>query len=146
MTHGAFREMREASEGRQSELAVEMIGISKRFGGVQALRGVGLLLPTGSLHARMGENRAGRSTRMKILTGATLSDAGGLRLHGKRWVLGGPSDARKQAISMIFRREVELPTFTDLALSSDRRIESSRRSGRREVSVLGCPSIAGARG
>ncbi|HET6413975.1 MAG TPA: ATP-binding cassette domain-containing protein [Anaeromyxobacter sp.] len=135
MTHGAFRDLREASEGRQSELPVEMIGISRRFGGVRAQRGVGLRIPTGSVHARMGENGAGKSTRVKILMGVTLSDAGELRPHGKRLLLGGPIHLAIQASARL-RREVELPAFTDLAPSSDRRIESSRLSGRREVQFL----------
>ena len=49
------------------QFLLEMQGISKRFGGVHALKNVNLQLRAGSIHALMGENGAGKSTLMKYI-------------------------------------------------------------------------------
>ncbi len=55
---------------------VEMRGIEKAFGAVQALRKVDLVLYPGEILGLVGDNSAGKSTLMKILTGAYQRDAG----------------------------------------------------------------------
>ena len=47
-------------------------GIGKRYGGIDALRGVDLEIADGEIHALMGENGAGKSTMAKIIAGVTL--------------------------------------------------------------------------
>ncbi|MDA0162135.1 sugar ABC transporter ATP-binding protein [Solirubrobacter ginsenosidimutans] len=59
-----------------SELALEIRGLSKAFGGAQALSGVDLTLRRGEIHALLGENGAGKSTLIKILAGVVARDAG----------------------------------------------------------------------
>jgi ribose transport system ATP-binding protein len=51
------------------EYRVELINISKSFGGIAALKNVTLRVKAGEIHALMGENGAGKSTLMKILSG-----------------------------------------------------------------------------
>ncbi|HEY6888183.1 MAG TPA: sugar ABC transporter ATP-binding protein [Solirubrobacter sp.] len=59
-----------------SDVALEIRGLSKAFGGAQALEGVDLTLRRGEIHALLGENGAGKSTLIKILAGVVARDAG----------------------------------------------------------------------
>ena len=63
--------------------ALRLSGIWKSFGATQALRGVSLELAPGEVHALIGENGAGTSTLMKILSGAHAADAGAMELGGR---------------------------------------------------------------
>ncbi len=83
--------------------ALEMKGISKRFGGVQALSDVSLSVRKGTVHALMGENGAGKSTLMKILAGAYPRDAGEIFLSGQKAAIASPKDAINQGISVIYQ-------------------------------------------
>jgi ABC-type sugar transport system ATPase subunit len=62
---------------------LEMRGISKHFGGLQALKDVDLTLHAGELLAIVGDNGAGKSTLIKILTGVYPANAGEIRLNGQ---------------------------------------------------------------
>ena len=69
------------------ELATESLalrGITKSFPGVRAVDNVSVDFYPGKIHALMGENGAGKSTVMKIITGIYQSDSGEMRFHGKR--------------------------------------------------------------
>src|SRR5690348_7297132 len=63
--------------------AVELRGISKRFGAVLANDAVSLAFAAGAVHGIVGENGAGKSTLMKILYGSYQPDAGEIRLAGE---------------------------------------------------------------
>ena len=78
-----------------------MRSVRKRFGGVEALRGVSLEVAAGEVHALVGENGAGKSTLMKVLSGIEKPDAGEMSLGGRRWRPAGPVDARRGGIAMI---------------------------------------------
>ncbi len=65
---------------------LQVIGISKEFHGVKALSGVDFSLRAGEVHALIGENGAGKSPLMKILTGIHKADAGELLLKGKPYL------------------------------------------------------------
>ena len=66
---------------------LELIGISKSFGGVQALRDVDFSLRAGEIHGLVGENGAGKSTLMKIIAGVHHEFEGTMRLDGTRGAL-----------------------------------------------------------
>ncbi|MGW0593676.1 ATP-binding cassette domain-containing protein [Streptosporangium sp. NPDC002607] len=69
-------------------------GVSKSFGAVQALREVSLKPAAGEVHALAGENGAGRSTLVKILSGVHRPDTGQVLLNGSPVTFGGPADAQ----------------------------------------------------
>ncbi len=80
---------------------VELTGITKRYGGSWALRGVDLTARAGEIHALCGENGAGKSTLMRILGGAETSDAGTIRLDGQTVHFGDPGDALNAGVAVI---------------------------------------------
>ena len=78
-------------------------GVSKSFGGTQALRGVSLDIALGEVHALIGENGAGKSTLMKILSGAYQPDEGALVLNGEEYAPRNPLHARRAGVEMIYQ-------------------------------------------
>ena len=82
---------------------VEMKGISKRFGGVHALKDVNLELRRGEIMGLVGDNGAGKSTLMKILSGAYQADEGEIFVDGKKVVIHSPHDAFNLGIGMIYQ-------------------------------------------
>lgn len=82
---------------------VEMRGISKRFGAVQALDDVDLELHAGEVLGLVGDNSAGKSTLMKILAGAYTPDRGQILFEGRPVALKSPREARALGIAMIFQ-------------------------------------------
>ena len=82
---------------------VEMQGISKRFGAVQALKDVCLTLYPGEVLGLVGDNSAGKSTLMKILAGAYQPDHGRIFFQGELVCLTSPRDARALGIAMVYQ-------------------------------------------
>lgn len=80
---------------------IQMRSIEKRFPGVHALRGVSFDLRAGEVHALMGENGAGKSTMMKILTGVYQPDSGDIEMDGKAVSVPSPRAAQDLGISII---------------------------------------------
>ena len=99
------------SEAR-SNSSVEMIGISKKFGGVQALKDVTFNLRPGEVHALVGENGAGKSTLMKILSGAVRRDQGLVRIGGQDAEIVDPHTARALGIRVIYQELILAPDLT----------------------------------
>jgi ABC-type sugar transport system ATPase subunit len=64
--------------------AIEIRGLTKRFLSTLALDGVDLTIMTGEIHALVGENGAGKSTRIKVLAGLYQSDAGEIFMSGRQ--------------------------------------------------------------
>lgn len=82
---------------------LRMEGIEKSFGAIRALRGVSLALDRGEALALVGDNAAGKSTLMKVLSGAVLPDRGRIYLEGKPAVFRDPQDARRLGIEMVYQ-------------------------------------------
>ncbi len=82
---------------------VDMRGIHKRFGAVHALRGVDLALEAGEVLGLVGDNAAGKSTLMKILSGALQPDAGQIQLRGVAVRFASPADARRRGVEMVYQ-------------------------------------------
>src|SRR5262252_3586869 len=87
------------SDGRPPIL--ELKGITKAFGGVEALRDVDFSLLPGEIHGLVGENGAGKSTLMKIIAGVHVDYRGEMRLDGQLVRFTSPRDARAVGIGMV---------------------------------------------
>ncbi|OIQ10374.1 ATP-binding cassette domain-containing protein [Neomoorella thermoacetica] len=91
---------------------VEMLNISKSFGGVHALRDVSFRVRKGEIHALVGENGAGKSTLMKILSGAINKDRGEIFIDGKKVSITNPKSGREQGIAIIYQEFALAPHLT----------------------------------
>ena len=80
---------------------VEMTGIDKFFPGVHALKSVQFDLEPGEVHALMGENGAGKSPLMKILSGIYQRDGGTLKIEGREVNPTTPREAQDLGIGII---------------------------------------------
>jgi simple sugar transport system ATP-binding protein len=94
--------------------ALDLRGISKRFGAVEALTGVDFTLQRGEIHALLGENGAGKSTLMKTAFGLLRPDAGSIVIDGTPRRLRDPVDARALGIGMVHQHFTSIPAFTVL--------------------------------
>src|SRR5690242_2955660 len=88
---------------------IQIRDISKAYGGVQALSGVGLNLAAGEVHALCGENGAGKSTLIKILTGSVTPDAGQVLVNGSPMKLGDVRASEASGIAVIHQESVAFP-------------------------------------
>ncbi|HYF01531.1 MAG TPA: sugar ABC transporter ATP-binding protein [Planctomycetota bacterium] len=75
--------------------------VSKRFGGIQALRDVSFDVAAGEIHAVVGANGAGKSTLLKILSGVIAPDAGEIRIEGRPVRIGSPWQAQRLGIGLV---------------------------------------------
>jgi D-xylose transport system ATP-binding protein len=82
---------------------VEMHGIAKRYGGVQALSDAGIEIYTGEVHALVGDNAAGKSTLIKILSGAVAKDSGSIKFDGREVDIGSPRAAKGLGIETVYQ-------------------------------------------
>lgn len=96
----------------ENEYILECEGISKAFGGTQALSNVQLHIKPGEVHALLGENGAGKSTLMKIIIGLYKADSGSIVFGGKPYSARGPADAMTAGISMIHQELNPEPYLT----------------------------------
>jgi len=95
---------------------LELRGVSKSFGGVQALRGVDFTLLAGQIHGLAGENGAGKSTMMKIIAGVHGADSGTMRVDGKDVHFRSTRDARAAGIGMVHQ---ELSVAPELSVAEN---------------------------
>jgi len=95
-------------------VAVELRHISKRFPGVIANKDVSLKVETGTVHALVGENGAGKSTVMKILYGMQRPDSGEILVNGKEVHFKNPNDAIDAGIGMVHQHFMLADNFTVL--------------------------------
>jgi rhamnose transport system ATP-binding protein len=95
-----------------SDYILELNGITKTFPGVRALNDVHFQLKRGEIHALMGENGAGKSTFIKIITGVHPPDQGEILLNGEKIVFRSPNDAKERGIAAIYQHVTCYPDLT----------------------------------
>lgn len=109
------------SEGRSPIL--ELQGITKSFGGVEALRGVDFALHPGEIHGLVGENGAGKSTLMKIIAGVHTEFSGRFLIDGAETHFRSARDAHAAGIAMVHQ---ELSVAPDLTVAENVFLGTSR--------------------
>lgn len=93
-------------------VAFELIGVSKRFGPIAALREVSFTLRPGTVHALLGENGAGKTTLMRVAFGACRPDAGKMHVRGHPVVFHSSADAIAHGIGMVHQHFALVPAMT----------------------------------
>ena len=83
--------------------AIELKGISKAFGPVQANKDISIRVMPGTIHGIIGENGAGKSTLMSILYGFYKADAGEIFIDGTKTTINDSQDAIAAGIGMVFQ-------------------------------------------
>lgn len=91
------------------EKILQLKGISKVFSNTTVLSNIDFDLHEGEIHALVGENGAGKSTMIKILSGVYQPDGGEIYLHGKRVLFSNPNSAQRAGISTLFQEIQEIP-------------------------------------
>ena len=94
------------------EALLQLKGIDKAFPGVKALSGAALNVYPGRVMALVGENGAGKSTMMKVLTGIYARDAGTLLWLGKETTFTGPKSSQEAGIGIIHQELNLIPQLT----------------------------------
>lgn len=95
-------------------LAIELRGISKAFGPVQANKDISIQVAKGSIHGIIGENGAGKSTLMSILYGFYKADAGEIYISGNLTPIPDSQSAIRAGIGMVFQHFKLVQNFTVL--------------------------------
>lgn len=85
------------------DASLRLDGVTKRFGHIEALRGVSLTAQAGQILALVGDNGAGKSTLIKIMSGLLRPDDGEIRLGSQRMDFRTPSDARRAGLATVYQ-------------------------------------------
>lgn len=92
--------------------AVQVLGLSKRFGPVSALNGARLTAHAGEVHGVLGENGAGKTTLLSVLAGLVAPDAGEIRIEGEPVEIPSPREARRLGVGMVHQHFALVPRLT----------------------------------
>jgi simple sugar transport system ATP-binding protein len=109
---------------------IRMEGITKRYGGIAALRSADFELFPGEIHALVGENGAGKSTLCKLIAGVIAPSEGRLIIDGQTVYLAAPKDAARYGISMVYQETSLVPQLTvaqNMVLGRERAFNSVRK-------------------
>jgi len=106
---------------------IEMEGITKRFGQIEAVSDVDLTLYEGDVLGLLGDNGAGKSTLIKTLVGLHRPTEGTIRIRGEETTIHSPKDARSHGIATVYQ---------DLALVDERTVAENMFLGRYPVKRL----------
>ena len=82
---------------------LDLAGISKHFGAIQALTNVSLSLNPGEVVGLMGDNGAGKSTLVKIVAGNYPPSSGTMEMQGRKVAFHKPADARSEGIEIVYQ-------------------------------------------
>jgi len=99
-----------------SEIVLELRAITKTFPGVKALDHVHFQLKKGEIHALMGENGAGKSTFIKVITGVHQPDQGDIFVNGSKVSFSNPNEAKAYGIAAIYQH---VTCYPDLSVTEN---------------------------
>ncbi len=94
-----------------NDLILKVSNLSKRFGGVQALKDISLEVRYGEVHALVGENGAGKSTLMNVLGGIIHRDTGEVIYKGNSVAFDNPTESLKAGVAIIHQELAMLPSL-----------------------------------
>ena len=95
-----------------SKNILELTNVTKNFPGVKALDDANFKLKKGSIHALLGENGAGKSTMIKIITGVYKQDYGDLIIGSNKQSFSSPNEANKSGISVVHQERNLIRRFS----------------------------------
>ena len=107
---------------RNSEVVLEVRGVTKNFGPLSVLRGIDLNLHSGEVLGLVGDNGAGKSTLVKILSGLFSPDEGRLSIKGREVRFHSVEDASAHGIETVYQDLAlipQLPVFSNLFLNHE---------------------------
>lgn len=93
---------------------LEVQGIRKEFGGIQALKNAKLVVEAGEVHGLVGANGAGKSTLIRCLAGLIAPDAGTIQIDGKPIEIRNPQDSTRFGLTFIHQELNVIPHFSIL--------------------------------
>jgi simple sugar transport system ATP-binding protein len=120
--------------------ALRLDSVTKRFGGVEALRDVSFELQEGFVGCLVGENGSGKSTLIKIATGALRPDTGTITVAGHTYDRLSPREAISEGVDVIYQ---DLSLFPNLTVAENIALASHVREGRHVFDSRGSRKIAG---
>jgi branched-chain amino acid transport system ATP-binding protein len=85
------------------QIILNIAGVNKRFGGLQALSNVSLTIPKGQIYGLIGPNGAGKTTFFNVITGLYQADSGTFELAGKPYSPSAPHEVAKAGIARTFQ-------------------------------------------
>lgn len=91
--------------------ALQLINLSKNFGGIQALKNVSFTIHQGEVVALLGDNGAGKSTLVRCISGIHPADGGEIKLNDKMVQIHSPQAARDLGIETVFQDLAVIPDF-----------------------------------
>ncbi len=118
---------------------IAVSNLTKTFGSLRANDGLSLHFTGGKIHGVLGENGAGKSTMMKLISGFLRPDGGSITLDGKPAGFGGPGEALAAGVGMVHQDPLDVPGFTaleNLLCASPRWALPTRAEARATLTVL----------
>jgi len=100
-----------SEEATASTSVLELRGMSKRFGGIQAVDNVSLKTETGEIVGLVGPNGAGKSTLMHMIAGIIKPDEGEILIDNSPVVIKGPRDSRQLGIEIVYQNLALIDTL-----------------------------------
>src|ERR1700712_279176 len=108
--------MQSHSQAADGGWAIDLSNVTKRFGATVALDNASFRVKRGAVHALLGENGAGKSTTVKLLSGLMQPDAGSISIMGRDVSMRSPRDAHRAGVQTAFQ---EMTLVGDLTVAQN---------------------------
>ncbi|KAF0964809.1 sugar ABC transporter ATP-binding protein [Rhodococcus sp. T7] len=95
--------MSEVADGSSAAPVIRLTNVGKSYNGTHALAGVDFDVRSGEVHAVLGENGAGKSTMVKIISGAVAHDTGTLEISGRERTFATPRESVEAGVAMVYQ-------------------------------------------